>query len=107
LRLPVRLVSCFVVSIVGGFHPWMAQGSVGPSGNPDPKDGVSKQMEATKTVVTTLTLRKPMKRRFCPECGALMTEEDTLRRNDTLFVWFKCSKGDCDGEWFSWNEAVT
>jgi hypothetical protein len=61
-------------------------------------------MEATETMVTTLAVHKPPKWRFCPECGAVMAEEDRLVEDDTLFVWFKCAKDDCEGEWFSWND---
>jgi hypothetical protein len=55
--------------------------------------------------LTTLSLYEPMETQFCPECGALMTEEDRLHDNETLFIWFRCSKSDCQAKWLSWKEG--
>jgi hypothetical protein len=60
-----------------------------------------------ESTVTTFSLYKPMEWQFCPECGALMAEENRLHENETLFIWFRCSNGDCDGKWLSWKETMT
>jgi hypothetical protein len=36
---------------------------------------------------------------ICPECGAVMNELDRLMDGPYTFVWFKCSKSNCDGQW--------
>ncbi len=36
---------------------------------------------------------------LCPECGARMTESDRVCENGMIFVWYRCSKHDCSGQW--------
>ena len=36
---------------------------------------------------------------ICPECGGVMDESDRLRDGSYTFIWYKCSKSDCDGQW--------
>jgi hypothetical protein len=36
---------------------------------------------------------------LCPECGAKMTESDRVIENGIIFVWYRCSKNDCSGQW--------
>ena len=43
--------------------------------------------------------RQAVNSQFCPECGARMTEADRCRENGVLFVWYDCSRKDCDGQW--------
>ena len=38
-------------------------------------------------------------KKCCPECGARMTEVDRCNENGSLFVWYQCSKNNCDGQW--------
>ena len=64
-------------------------------------------MESTATTMTALTLQKPTRQQFCPECGAIMIEEDRLREEGILFIWFKCSQHYCDGQWLSREESLT
>jgi predicted RNA-binding Zn-ribbon protein involved in translation (DUF1610 family) len=35
----------------------------------------------------------------CPECGDNMKEIDRCSENVFLFVWYECSRNDCDGQW--------
>ncbi len=35
----------------------------------------------------------------CPECGEEMKEVERCTENGALFVWFECSKENCDGQW--------
>jgi len=37
--------------------------------------------------------------KFCPDCGAQMTEIDHRSEDGALFVWYECSKNNCDGQW--------
>ena len=37
--------------------------------------------------------------KFCPECGARMVEVDHRGEEGVLFVWYECSRNDCDGKW--------
>jgi len=37
--------------------------------------------------------------KFCPECGARMVEVDRRSEDGTLFVWYECSRSNCDGQW--------
>ena len=39
--------------------------------------------------------------RACPECGASMNEVDRRNEKDTMFVWYDCSRSDCDGQWLA------
>jgi hypothetical protein len=36
---------------------------------------------------------------LCPECGAIMDEVDCLDEGLYTFIWFECSKSDCNGQW--------
>ena len=35
----------------------------------------------------------------CPVCGNMMTKVDERKENGDLFVWYECSRNDCDGQW--------
>lgn len=43
--------------------------------------------------------RQVLNKQFCPECGTHMKEVDRCRENGALFVWYQCSRNDCDGQW--------
>jgi hypothetical protein len=36
---------------------------------------------------------------LCPECGAVMNEQDRLIEGLYTYIWLECSKSDCDGQW--------
>lgn len=36
---------------------------------------------------------------LCPVCGRIMAEVDRLREGDHVFIWFKCIKKECNGQW--------
>jgi hypothetical protein len=35
----------------------------------------------------------------CPECKGRMQEVDRKKENDATFIWFKCCRPDCHGQW--------
>ncbi len=35
----------------------------------------------------------------CPECSAEMMEVDRRNENQALYVWYECSRNNCDGQW--------
>ena len=39
--------------------------------------------------------------KVCPECGAGMVEVDRCKENSALFIWYECSKKECDGQWLN------
>ena len=43
--------------------------------------------------------QQPQKQKFCSECGAQMVEVDRRSEGGTLFVWYECSRDNCDGQW--------
>lgn len=49
----------------------------------------------------TLVLRTAQAKyqQLCPECGAKMTEADRVCENGMIFVWYRCSKDACTGQW--------
>ena len=36
---------------------------------------------------------------LCPECGAKMAETEKVFENGTMFVWYRCSRDACAGQW--------
>jgi hypothetical protein len=36
---------------------------------------------------------------ICPECGEKMNETDRVCENGIVFVWYRCSKNSCTGQW--------
>jgi len=37
--------------------------------------------------------------KFCPECGARMVEVERRSKDGALFVWYECSRDNCDEQW--------
>ncbi len=36
---------------------------------------------------------------FCLECGAIMDETERIYENGAIYIWYDCSKAECDGIW--------
>ncbi len=36
---------------------------------------------------------------LCPECGSKMTETDRVCEDGMVFVWYRCSRDLCTGQW--------
>ena len=47
----------------------------------------------------SITTLSPLGQQFCPECGAVMIEADRITENGDIFIWYDCSKNDCNGSW--------
>ncbi|HUV42215.1 MAG TPA: hypothetical protein VMW23_10555 [Sedimentisphaerales bacterium] len=43
--------------------------------------------------------RKAAMKNCCPECGSIMAEVDRRRENGALFVWYRCGRTGCGGQW--------
>ena len=43
--------------------------------------------------------QQSQEQKFCPDCGAQMTEVDRRSEVGALFIWYECSKNNCDGQW--------
>ena len=60
-------------------------------------------MNVLKRYGSTLEHEQTRTQQICPQCGAAMLEADRLREDGALYVWYVCSKEDCDGQWLSKN----
>ena len=38
-------------------------------------------------------------RQICPECGSPMEMIDRRQESGTLFIWYRCMRIGCDGDW--------
>jgi len=56
-------------------------------------------MDSLGGQTTTENVGQSRVEQYCPECGAIMTEADRLVEGRALFVWYTCSRVDCDGQW--------
>jgi len=43
--------------------------------------------------------QQSQEQKFCPDCGAQMTEVDRRNEDGALFIWYECSKNNCDRQW--------
>ena len=43
--------------------------------------------------------QQAQEQKFCPECGAHMVKVDRRNEDGALFVWYECSRDNCDGQW--------
>lgn len=50
--------------------------------------------------------KRAVNEKCCPECGAMMAEVDQCNENGRLFVWYQCSKNNCDGQWLQKSPQV-
>lgn len=35
----------------------------------------------------------------CPDCSGMLKVVEQVNENSVSFVWYKCSKADCSGQW--------
>jgi hypothetical protein len=58
-------------------------------------------MEKNMTLTDTISnkFNRAEELGLCPECGAVMNEMERLRADLYTFIWFKCSKNGCEGQW--------
>ena len=58
-------------------------------------------MEAVETNKMLPWVIRVEQEQLCPECGARMTEMDRLYEGNAVFVWYKCGKHSCSGQWLA------
>ena len=56
-------------------------------------------MDGENSDELTIKFQQTQEDKFCPECGANMVKVDHRNEGGTLFVWYECSREDCDGQW--------
>ncbi len=49
--------------------------------------------------MTASGFRQVCDQKRCPECDEKMMEVERCAENGALFVWYECSKDNCDGQW--------
>lgn len=47
----------------------------------------------------TTKFQQAQEQNSCPECGTRMVKVDHRSEGGTLFVWYECSRENCDGQW--------
>ena len=58
-------------------------------------------MEAVETNKTLPWFVRAEQEQLCPECGARMAEMDRLNEGNAAYVWYKCAKDNCNGQWLA------
>ena len=58
-------------------------------------------MEIVKTSRMLGRITRVVNHQICPECGAKMTEMDRVCEGNYFFVWYKCGKTGCCGQWLA------
>lgn len=58
-------------------------------------------MEIVKTSHMLGRITRIRNQQICPECGDRMTEMDRLCEGNCVFVWYKCGKTGCSGQWLA------
>lgn len=36
---------------------------------------------------------------LCPDCRTVMSEANRVTENGITFIWYECTRFDCDGQW--------
>ncbi len=56
-----------------------------------------------------LAMRYPelISRHLCPECGGTMAQVEKVRENGFSYIWYECTRSDCDGQWLQKTAAIT
>lgn len=58
-------------------------------------------MELTKEqlAIESINTLGTLSQQFCPECGAPMSEVDRVNEKGGIYIWYECSKSNCNGSW--------
>ena len=51
------------------------------------------------TKLLTSGYSKAAKKHLCPQCGSVMSEAERINEDGFSFVWYECTRADCDGQW--------
>ena len=60
--------------------------------------GVLEMVEGTRKLLEA-RYYQTAKRHLCPQCRGEMAEVDRVNENGFSFVWYECTRPDCDGQW--------
>jgi hypothetical protein len=61
-------------------------------------------MISMESVVIDELLSKAVRaenQKLCPECGARMDEAERCCESGIVFVWYRCSRSACAGQWLN------
>ncbi|MFA6187475.1 MAG: hypothetical protein WC770_09760 [Phycisphaerae bacterium] len=62
-------------------------------------------------IINNTRFQSAEKEGLCPICGERMKEVDRMKEGLNFFVWFKCRRENCDGQWlqkqFAWQMEHT
>jgi len=50
-------------------------------------------------IINITKFQSAEKRGLCPVCGEVMKEVDRMKEGHCFFIWFKCGRENCDGQW--------
>ncbi len=56
-------------------------------------------MEAAAVSELVTRFHRAEENHLCPECGDEMIEIDRMNTNGHVFLWYKCSRENCAGQW--------
>ena len=56
-------------------------------------------MNIGNTSRLSFKFRQTVNQKSCPQCGARMTEVDRCCENGKVFIWYQCTKNECEGQW--------
>jgi len=56
-------------------------------------------MKTSSTGISLIKLHCAPEIQLCPECGVRMSELNRLIEGGLTYVWFGCSREECDGQW--------
>ena len=55
---------------------------------------------STKTLsAMSVKFKQAIYQKSCPECAAPMEKIEHAYEDRTLFIWYQCSRKECDGNW--------
>jgi len=50
-------------------------------------------------IINSTRFQSAEQKGLCPVCGEVMKEIDRMKEGQYFFIWFKCGRDNCDGQW--------
>ena len=60
--------------------------------------GMIKMVEGTTKLLSS-GYSEASKKHLCPQCGSSMAEVERINENGFSFVWYECTRTNCNGQW--------